>query len=676
VKKIFLLISVIISIAAINSQSQSFLRAEGKTIVNESDEEVLLKGMGLGGWMLQEGYMIHTSDFAPTQHEFKEKITELIGEAGMNTFYDAWLANHVRKIDIDSLAAWGFNCVRLPMHYNLYTLPIEEEPVSGENTWLDKGFDLTDQLLSWCADNEMYLILDLHAAPGGQGYDAAISDYDSDKPSLWESKANRDKTVALWKKLAERYVDEKWIGGYDLINETNWNMDNNNPLKQLSMEITDSIRSVDQNHIIFIEGNWFANDFTNMTPPWDNNMVYSFHKYWSTNDQASIQWVLDIREQFNVPLWLGESGENSNTWFRDAIKLMDTHNIGWAWWPMKKIADIAGPLSINTTPEYEVLLDYWKKEADPNATTPPKPSAEYATDALMQLTENLKLENCEYNRDITHAMFAQVAGDVTIPYAENTIPGIIFATDFDIGRNNIAYYDKVVANYHVSTNNYTSWNDGWSYRNDGVDIQVCEDNLTTNGYNVGWIDGGEWMNYTVNVEQTGYYDISVRIAAEGSSGGSFHFEKDGIAITDIKSVPSTGGWQTWKSVFVRNVFLDQGTQTLKFVCDNTGFNLSRFNFIFKYEDITGLDDLNESSGIRVYPNPNSEILFIDSEKYDQKPKSYSLINSMGQTVEFEEINTSESALYSVDLKSYPNGMYLLTLDFGTNKRTFRVVLDK
>ena len=70
----------------------------------------------------------------------------------------------------------------------------------------------------------MYLILDLHAAPGGQGYNADISDYDDSKPSLWESKENRDKTVAFWKKIAERYKDEPWIGGYDLINETNWNL--------------------------------------------------------------------------------------------------------------------------------------------------------------------------------------------------------------------------------------------------------------------------------------------------------------------------------------------------------------------------------------------------------------------------------------------------------------------
>lgn len=88
---------------------------------------------------------------------------------------------------------------------------------------------MTDELLQWCKDNKMYLILDLHAAPGGQGNDANISDNDKSKPSLWESEENQKKTIALWKKLAQRYKDEAYIGGYDLINEPNINFTGSNP---------------------------------------------------------------------------------------------------------------------------------------------------------------------------------------------------------------------------------------------------------------------------------------------------------------------------------------------------------------------------------------------------------------------------------------------------------------
>ena len=165
--------------------AQEFLSTNGKAIVNESGDTILLRGMGLGGWMLQEGYMMHTSSFANAQYQLMGKIEELIGATDTELFYESWRANHVTKVDIDSLKAWGFNSVRLPMHYNLYTRPVEDEAIFGQHTWIETGFDLTDSLIKWCKANDMYVILDLHAAPGGQGYDQGISDYDPTKPSLW-----------------------------------------------------------------------------------------------------------------------------------------------------------------------------------------------------------------------------------------------------------------------------------------------------------------------------------------------------------------------------------------------------------------------------------------------------------------------------------------------------------
>ena len=182
--------------------------------------------------------MMQTSGVANTQYEFRAKLVSTIGEAKTDSFYTVWLDSHFRRIDVDSMKSWGFNNVRVAMHYKWFTLPIEQEPVAGQQTWLDKGFTMIDSLLDWCGDNQMYLILDLHGAPGGQGKDAAISDYDKTKPSLWESQANKDKTIALWRKLAERYSDEPWIGGYDLINEPNWSFPNGNtPLWDLMKQI-------------------------------------------------------------------------------------------------------------------------------------------------------------------------------------------------------------------------------------------------------------------------------------------------------------------------------------------------------------------------------------------------------------------------------------------------------
>jgi aryl-phospho-beta-D-glucosidase BglC (GH1 family) len=573
------------------SVSAQGLKASGKKIVDENGNEVILRGMGLGGWMLQEPYMMEMSGFAVAQWDIKEKISALIGAANTESFYNAWHASHCTRADIDSLAAWGFNSVRLPMHYNLYTLPIEQEPVSGQNTWLDKGFVMTDSLISWCKANHIYVILDLHAAPGGQGKDKAISDYNPAKPSLWESEANKQKTIALWRKLAERYANEPWVGGYDLINEPNWaftaggnqngcSENSNAPLKQLYKDITTAIRQVDNKHIIIIEGNCWGNNYNGIFPTWDNNTVVSFHKYWSYNDQGSIAGIVGIRNQYNVPIWLGESGENSNVWFTDAIQLVEKNGIGWAWWPLKKIGSVVNPMTIVKTDNYQTLLDYWN-----NGGTPPAAGFAYYT--LLQMAQNSQIQNCIYRKDVIDAMFRQISDSTTKPYANLSIPGVIPATDFDLGRNGKAYYDTDVANYNVTTGTYTAWNSGWSYRNDGVDIESNSDGvLGTNGYNVGWTADKEWLQYTVNVDSSAAYLLNFRYGILGT-GSKIRIELNGADITGSLSLPTTGGYKTWVNFPINDVVLYKGQQKIKVYYEKGGANFSflKFDLSKKTEDV-------------------------------------------------------------------------------------------
>jgi hypothetical protein len=464
------------------------------------------------------------------------------------------------------------------MHYNLFTLPIEEEPVVGADTWLPKGFAMVDSLLEWCKKDKIYLILDLHAAPGGQGKDANISDYDPSKPSLWESAENKRKTIALWRKLAERYANETYIGGYDLINETNWAFtaggnkngcgeSNNLPLRELYVNITNAIREVDKNHLLFIEGNCWAGNFEDLTPAWDTNMSYSFHKYWNATDAGTIQSQLNMRNSQNYPLWMGESGENNNQWFYETIKMLETNHVGWSWWPLKKISSVVCPLTAIKTADYQKLLTYWT-----NGGT--KPTVTFATNTLMQMTENLKLKNCIYHPDYIDAMFRQQKTDLTIPFKSQEIPGVITATDYDMGKSGIAYSDQFVL--RDGSNNDGTGNNGWSYRNDGVDIEACTDTDTrSKGFNIGWVGNNEWTLYTINVKQTGAYTLTARYAS-GGTGGTFHIEKDGVSISGPIKVTGTGGWQTWKSITVPNVILYEGIQKIKFVYDVASYNL---NFI-------------------------------------------------------------------------------------------------
>ena len=643
--------------------SQGYLKTSGKKIINGSGQEIILRGIGLGGWMLQEGYMLQTSSFANTQHDIRKKIEDLIGKENTDTFYNAWLANDMRRDDIDLAAGSGFNSIRIPMHYNLFTLPIEEEPVEGLNTWLDKGFNIVDSLLSWCTANKIYLILDLHTAPGGQGRDAAISDYDNSKPSLWESDQNKSKTVALWKKLAERYHNEEWIGGYDLINETNWNFEgsnlngcdesNNAPLRSLLVDITNAIREADTNHIIFIEGNCWANNFNGLTPPWDNNMAYSFHKYWNENNQSSIQWILNIRDTYNVPVWLGESGENSNQWFTDAIKLLEQNKIGWSWWPWKKFNSLSGITSVSTTAGYKTLLNYWS-----NGGT--KPSESYAKGALMEMTEKIKLENCSINKGVIDAMFRQVSTNETLPYADNNIPGAVYAADYDYGQNGFAYKDEDYQN--TSGPGQATWNSGSGYRNDGVDIETCSD-IFSNGYNVGWINSGEFLRYTINAQQTGTYDIEIRISGN-QSGGKILLRLDGNNIGTILDVPATGGWQNWESIFARNVSIIQGSHDFEATFFFEGFNLNLFDFSLTSSGI------NREQGVPLkyellqnFPNPFNPSTKIKFSIIKNQYVSLKIYNSIGKEIA-ELINKDLSAgTYSVEwnAKNFASGVYYYSI---------------
>lgn len=578
--RVLLFLTVSLFSLSMRLQSQGFLKADGKRITNGNGGNVLLRGIGLGGWMVQEGYMLHLNKDGQ-QYRIKQRIEALLDKEQTQAFYKAWLANHTTKSDIDSLHSWGFNSVRLPMHYNLFTLPVEQEAETGKNTWLTVGFVLMDSLVSWCKANHMYVILDLHAAPGGQGNDLNISDRDPSKPSLWQSEANRQKTMALWQKIASRYANEATVGGYDILNEPNWGFEDtlndrnglkeqrNVQLKQLMVDITHAIREVDKNHIIIIEGNGWGNNYNGILGPWDSNMVLSFHKYWNLNNQQSIQHIVNFRDQYNVPVWLGETGENSNTWFTEAIRLFEDNNIGWSWWPLKKLGN-NNPLQMKSNPTYDSLVDYWNGKA----VRPPI----NVYSALLELAAQAKCENNIFHRDVIDAMIRQPFSNQAIPFKANKISNgtIIYAVDYDLGINGVAYYDLDTANYRISTGKESVGNRGRLYRNDGVDIY--EDSIQKGNYYVGHIEDGEWLQYTINVLEEGKYKLEIAISSNNSEGVISVDGHSGMEQQIIR-IPSTGGNENWKNVIAKNLRLTPGIYHLRIKTLKAGFNFKSIKFL-------------------------------------------------------------------------------------------------
>lgn len=661
-KKLLLILCMCVVLQSGSVFADGFLKTSGKKIVNASGNEVFLQGINLGGWLVQEGYLMQTSSFANSATEIRAAIENLVGAANADEFYRQYYANYVTKKDIQLIAEWGFNSIRLPLHYKHLS------PKDQPGVYLEEGFKTIDSVLSWCEQYKVYLILDLHAAPGAQNT-GNISDSDGEA-RLWTEPANQTRTVELWGKIAQRYVNKEWIGGYDLINETAYNFPtgNNKPLRDLMVNITTEIRKYDKNHIVYIEGNWYATDFNSLTPAWDNNMVYSFHKYWNQTDVGTINYLLNIRNQYNVPLWLGETGENSNQWFVECIELMKANNIGYCFWPHKKFDSVSGPVSVKMTPEYQRLLDYWKGNS-------PKPSVDYAKSALLTMAQNTHIDKCQIRKDVLDAMFRQVNNTATAPFTENNIPGIIYAVNYDMGKNGFAYSDKSYKNVGGAGGGAT--NNGYVYRNDGVDIEACSD-AVSNGYNVGWIEAGDWMSYTVNIKIPGTYIVRARVAG-GSAGGKIILRLDGVVQGYTVDVPATGGWQSWKTIALPKTALPAGIHTLKIQCPTEGFNLNYLEFELETVDVERDNSRPLKFGLEQnYPNPFNPSTTISYSLASEGYVSLKVFDLLGNEIStlVNEVKPAGNYRANFNATGLPSGIYFYQLKAGKFTSTKKLTILK
>ncbi|MGL1886126.1 MAG: carbohydrate-binding protein [Reichenbachiella sp.] len=159
-----------------------------------------------------------------------------------------------------------------------------------------------------------------------------------------------------------------------------------------------------------------------------------------------------------------------------------------------------------------------------------------------------------------------------------TIPGIIEAENYNIGCSGVPYSDT------------DGSNNGGEYRSDAVDIQVCNEG----GFNIGWTEAGEWLNYQVNVTSAGTFDFDFRVATENPSG-SFHLELNGTNISGPINVASTEGWQAWAIVSANGISLPSGLQHIKIAIDKGGFNLNSFTA----SSVTDPDPLPTESNVLV-----------------------------------------------------------------------------
>lgn len=569
---LFILLIIFITTKKVTAQS-GYLCANGTKIIDGNNKDIILKGIGLGGWMLQEGYMLGTTG---AQHEIRAYFEEMAGINATDKFYEDWLRWFVAKKDVQLISKWGYNSVRLPIHYNLF--------FDKQGNWIkkSKGLELTDKLLLWCKQNKLYLILDLHAAPGGQGNEKGISDRHEGE-SLWIDDKARSMTLLMWYKLAEKYKNEKWIGGYDLINEPNYDFENsgnssgcackkNVPLQQMFESIIDTIRLVDKNHLLIVEGNCYGGNYSGMTSlgnyDKNRNLAFSFHLYWGNNSQQDIAKMVNLRDSLNIPIWRGEIGENSNTWFTDMVSLMEKNEIGYASWPWKKINSNVGPVNVSSVEEWDKLIAFKNNKQNP------KPTQAEAQVALVKMIENIKLKNSKIIYDVTYAYRSSPYNKGSEAFAVQNIPGVIYTPNYDLGKYKETWFDTEYENKSGhSARGYA--NKGMSYRNDGVDIWK-DTTAFSNGYYVGKIEDGEWLKFSLKTIKNDNYTVKMSIRNASQNEGKLMLSIDGKPLQQAAFViPRASQWQ---ELVFNNVAIPNGkVLTIDFI--KGGFEISALRFV-------------------------------------------------------------------------------------------------
>ena len=124
------------------------------------------------------------------------------------------------------------------------------------------------------------------------------------------------------------------------------------------MHIITEIRKVDKEHTIFLNGSNWSGNFDVFEEIIDSNVVYEFHKYWFEVNQPAIQQYLDFRDKHQVPIYIGETGENTDEWVNDFRILLDKHAINWAFWPYKKMNNSKGIMNFNEPEDYHLITKY------------------------------------------------------------------------------------------------------------------------------------------------------------------------------------------------------------------------------------------------------------------------------------------------------------------------------
>ncbi|KAL4947756.1 glycoside hydrolase superfamily [Aspergillus filifer] len=316
------------------------LRTSGSRVVSPAGETVILRGAAIGGMLNMENFI---TGYAGHEHEHRAQMASILGKEKAQFFFDRLLHHFFTDSDAALFASLGLNAIRIPFNYRHFMDDLDPD------TFKPEGFKWLDRCVEICGRHNIYAILDLHSAPGGQNQDWHC-DSGIARARFWDFKDHQDRAIRLWEVIASRYAGNPVVAGYNPLNEPADPTldDNGRPGARLLAwyaRVEKAIRAVDAEHMLFLDGNTYSMDFTAFqdTPPLPNT-VYSIHdyskfgfpgleQYAGTDAQkqqlrASFERKVAFMRRANVPVWNGEFGPVYQDPKRDGAEAAAAINAG------------------------------------------------------------------------------------------------------------------------------------------------------------------------------------------------------------------------------------------------------------------------------------------------------------------------------------------------------------
>ena len=351
--------------AATIQNSTGLVQAGGRSLYDAEGNALQLKGVNASQILAQEGWM---SPFA--LEPLKNADGSYVKDADDNIQYPEFTEEQFRDglasnpnlegYDLEEMMRHYYSCVfteedfriiKEDLQLNTVRLPFYWRNILNDDLSLKReteAFEYLDWFITNAAKQQLYVVLDLHGAPGSQsGYEH--SGDNSQGAQLWHNEDYIHATVVLWDYVSQHYTEKepelgKWIAAYDILNEPTYRTKGTTTKEcwEVFDKIYDAIRENNDAHVIAMEGCW---DFSSLPDPADygwENVMYEYHWYnwWPDIVSYEMFWAyqdtFNIGRDYDVPVLIGEftAFENKDHWAQE-LAFFDQRNYNWTVWNYK-----------------------------------------------------------------------------------------------------------------------------------------------------------------------------------------------------------------------------------------------------------------------------------------------------------------------------------------------------